>query len=202
METLIPEAVEPVATGVDPVAADEVATEATGLGEVPAGVEGLGAEPPVVEVMKPDATADAEVVTGMMVRTSERVLVATAEELAIGECEDAAGAGDDAAGAGEDAAGAEALVPPPTEPDATEPEADPPPIPFTAAHVPEKPTPLLADVPVTSGPGLGKTTSSVSIVVQPFSKFATKRSGRDLKATEAALFLEDPAPIVIDAQFM
>jgi len=62
--------------------------------------------------------------------------------------------------------------------------------------------PVLVDAPVTSGPGLGKTTSSVSIVVQPFAKFATKRSGRDLKATDAALFLDDPAPIVIDAQFM
>ena len=119
--------------------ADEAATEATELGAAPSEVEGLGVEPPVVEVTKPDATADAEVVTGMMVRTSEEVLAATSGELATGEGEDAAGAGDEAAGAGDDAAGAEALVPPPTEPEATpdEPEADPPPIPFTAAQVPE-----------------------------------------------------------------
>jgi len=132
---------EPVDAGADPVAADEAATEATGLTEATE----LGADPPVVEVTKPDGAAPAEVVTGMMVRTSEEELIATGEEVATGEGEDAAGEGDVAAGEGEEAAGAgdEAaaavlLVPPPTEPEALpdEPE-DPPPIPFTAAQVPE-----------------------------------------------------------------
>ena len=132
---------EPVDAGADPVAADEAATEATGLTEATE----LGADPPVVEVTKPDGAAPAEVVTGMMVRTSEEELIAIGEEVATGEGEDAAGEGDVAAGEGEEAAGAgdEAaaavlLVPPPTEPEALpdEPE-DPPPIPFTAAQVPE-----------------------------------------------------------------
>jgi hypothetical protein len=152
VEAETPEA-EPVDAGADPVAADEAATEATGLTEATE----LGADPPVVEVTKPDGAAPAEVVTGMMVRTSEEELIAIGEEVATGEGEDAAGegdvaagegeeaagagddtAGDEAAGAGDEAAAAVLLVPPPTEPEALpdEPE-DPPPIPFTAAQVPE-----------------------------------------------------------------
>jgi hypothetical protein len=108
-------------------------------------------------------------------------------------------AGELAAGAleGEDAA--EALLFP------DEPGDEPPPTPFTAAQVPEKPAPGVAPVLgvlVTSGPGSGNWTSWPSIVVHPFARFATKRPGRDEKATVLALRAPDPAAIVIEAQFM
>jgi hypothetical protein len=107
---------------------------------------------------------------------------------------------------GELAAGAldapDALVPADVPDDLDE---SAPPIPFTAAQVPEKPVPGVAPVFgvfVTSGPGSGNWTSWPSIVLHPFARFATKRSGRDEKATVAALRVFDPAAIVIEAQFM
>ena len=101
----------------------------------------------------------------------------TGEGLATGAC-----------GVGEDAA----EEPPPAEPEAA-PDDDPP-------QFPVKPVPDLAEVPVTSGPGSGKTTSCPSTVVQPFPIFALKMSGREEKATVLALLV--PPPMVIDAQFM
>lgn len=39
------------------------------------------------------------------------------------------------------------------------------------------------------------------MVVQPFPMFATNMSGRDEKATVLALFVPDPAAMVMEAQF-
>jgi hypothetical protein len=161
--------------------------------EAAAGALELGPEP-VVEVTKPDAEAEGDVVTGMMVMDTmpaEETLDATGE-LAAGELD-----GEDAAGALELPDGSADPVEPPDELD-----DEPPPIPFTAAHVPVKPVPPFVEEPVTSGPGLGKTTSSVSTVVQPLPRFATKRSGRDEKAVVLALLVPDPPAMVIDAQFI
>jgi hypothetical protein len=80
---------------------------------------------------------------------------------------------------------------------------DPPPIPFTAAQVPVY-DPVLSScsavVTSADGPGLGKITSFVSTDVQPLPRLATKRSGRDLKATSGAAPV--PAAMVMEAQFM
>jgi len=103
----------------------------------------------------------------------------------------------------DDAAGGSLLPDAPDEPDDFDESA--PPIPFTAAQVPEKPAPGVAPVLgvfVTSGPGSGNWTSWPSIVVHPFARFATKRSGRDEKATDSALRVADPAAMETDAQFM
>jgi hypothetical protein len=203
-----PEVDEPVEAGEDAVLVPE---DAAGAAPVPipeeaAGDSELDAEP-VGEVTKPDAAAaaEAELVTGMMVMDgmlAEEMLDATSElatgagelfrGLAAGEPD-----GEDAAGALELPDGSADPVEPPDELD-----DEPPPIPFTAAQVPVKPVPAFVEEPVTSGPGLGKTTSWVSTVVQPFPRFATKRSGRDEKAVVLALFVPDPPAMVIEAQFM
>jgi hypothetical protein len=93
------------------------------------------------------------------------------------------------------------LVEPPLEPpDGAEP--DPPPIPFTAAHVPvkdpESSATVILDVTSEAGPGLGYCTSLPSTVVQPLPRFATKRSGLSEYEVEGA----DPEPLlmVIEAQ--
>jgi hypothetical protein len=192
---VIPEVDEPVAAGADPLLVPEDAAgdagDALGLEEA-AGALALGPEL-VVEVMKPEAVAEAGEVTGMIVRagmlaedTLEAWVATGAGELA---------AGDDVDGAGELAAGDDPAEPP------DELDDEPPPIPFTAAQVPVKPVPDFVEVPVTSGPGLGKTTSSDSTVVQPFPMFATNMSGRDEKATVLALFVPEPPAMVMEAQF-
>ena len=194
-----PEVDEPVEAGADPVLVPEDATGATPVLEEADGALALGRKL-VVEVMKLEAVVEAEEVTGMMVMAvtlAEEALDATgAGELAAGE--DAGGAGDDAAGAG--AAPVPDVPGDPAEPP-DELDDEPPPIPPTAAQVPVKPVPDFVEDPVTSGPGLGKTTSSVSTVVQPFPKFATNMSGRDEKATVLALFVPDPPAMVMEAQF-
>jgi hypothetical protein len=91
------------------------------------------------------------------------------------------------------------------EPAGTEAGAGPPspPMPFTAAQVPVyEPELSSCSAVVTSagGPGSGKMTSFVSTVVQPLPRLATKRSGRDLKATAGDG--PEPAAMVIEAQFM
>ena len=192
-----PEVDEPVEAGADPVLVPEDAAGATPVPEEAAGTLALGDEL-VVEVMKLEAVAEAEEVTGMM------VMAVTLAEEAL----DATGAGELAAGelaAGEDAGGAGVALLPDVPADPAEPpdelDDEPPPIPPTAAQVPVKPVPDFVEDPVTSGPGLGKTTSSVSTVVQPFPKFATNMSGRDEKATVLALFVPDPPAMVMEAQF-
>ncbi len=185
-EVVTPKVDDPVEAGADPVFVPEgAAGDALGL-EGAAGALALGPEL-VVEVMKPEAVA-VEEVTGMM-------------EMAGMLAEDtldawvATGAGELAAGDGADGAGTALLPDVPADP------AEPPPIPFTAAQVPVKPVPDFVEVPVTSGPGSGKTTSSDSTVVQPFPMFATNMPGRDEKGTVLALLVPDPAAIVMEAQF-
>jgi hypothetical protein len=194
---LTPEVDEPVAAGVDPLpaAVPELAIEA---------VE-LGAEPEV-EVTKPDAEVGAAAdgvedggmmaIDGMLV---EEELVATGEELATGDWVGATVAVDDETGALLPDGSADPVEPP------DEPVDEPAPIPFTAAQVPVKPVPGCEaglGVVVTSGPGLGKTTSMPSIVVHPFARFATNKSGREEKAAVLSLLLDPPLATVIDAQFM
>jgi hypothetical protein len=53
----------------------------------------------------------------------------------------------------------------------------------------------------TSGPGFGKTTSVVSIVVQPLLRFARKIPGREENEVSARLPVADP-PTVTEAQFI
>jgi hypothetical protein len=92
---------------------------------------------------------------------------------------------------------------PPDVPDELDESA--PPIPPTALQVPEKPVPGVAPVLgvfVTSGPESGNWTSWPSIVWHPLLRFATKRSGRDEKATDSVLFVADPATMETEAQFM
>lgn len=108
-------------------------------------------------------------------------------------------------------AAAAAELAPPEPPDAPAAGADPdepPSTPFTAAHVPVKPPGVVVVSALsTSGPGSGKMTSCVSIVVQPFARFATKMLGREEKgvlARLAAAVLLDflVPPMVTEAQFM
>jgi hypothetical protein len=193
--SVTPEVDEPVEAGADPVLVPEDAAGVTlGLEET-AGALALGPEL-VVEVVKPEAVAEAEEVTGMMVMAGMLAEETLGAWVATGAGELAAG--DDAEGAGT------ALLPDvsadPAEPP-DELDDEPPPIPFPAAQVPVKPVPDFVEVPVTSGPGLGKTTSSDSTVVQPLPMFATNMSGRDEKATVLALFVPDPPAMVMEAQF-
>lgn len=103
---------------------------------------------------------------------------------------------------------AEAAGPEPVElevPEPADPEAEsaPIPIPLTGWQVPVK-DPLSSFTVlfvVTSGPGLGYSTSFPSTVVQPFPRFATKSDGRSLNATAGASLL-DPPVMVTEAQSM
>jgi hypothetical protein len=135
----MPEVDEPDEAGADPVLVPEdAAGDAMGL-EGAAGAMALGTEL-VVEVMKPEGVAEAEEVTGMMVRlgtlaedTLDAWVATGAGELAAGDDADGAGelaAGDDADGTGELTAGDDPAEPP------DELDAEPPPCPFTAAQVP------------------------------------------------------------------
>jgi hypothetical protein len=74
------------------------------------------------------------------------------------------------------------------------------PIPLTCLQVPVTP-PGTFVISVTSGPGSGNVVSLLSIVVQPFPRFATNRDGREAKEVPARLALPDPV-MVTDAQFM
>jgi len=174
-----PEVDVPVADGAVPV--DDAATGALEVAAAPGTL--------YVEVAKPDA----EVVGG----TIWMDWIEADDKGALDATLDATG---------ELAAGAlavpDALVPADVPDDWDE---SAPPIPLTAAQVPEKPVPGVAPafgVFVISGPGSGNWTSWPSIVVHPFARFATKRSGRDEKATVAALRVFEPAAMVIEAQFM
>jgi hypothetical protein len=146
---VIPEIDEPVEAGADPVLVPE---DAAGVATVPGEAAGALALDPelVVEVMKPEAVAEVEEVTGMMVRAGTLAEETLDAWVAIGAGELAAG---------EDADGARAALLPDVPADPAEPPDDlddePPPIPFTAAQVPVKPVPDFVEVPVTSGPGLG-----------------------------------------------
>lgn len=142
----MPEVDEPDEAGADPVPVlEDAAGDAMGLGGA-AGALALGTEL-VVEVMKLEGVAEAEEVTGMMVRLGTLAEDTLDAWVATGAGELAAG--DDAGGAGELAAGDDPAEPP------EELDDEPPPIPFTAAQVPVKPVPPLVEDPVTSGPGLG-----------------------------------------------
>jgi hypothetical protein len=74
------------------------------------------------------------------------------------------------------------------------------PIPDTGLHSPVT-SPWDCETSVTSGPGLGNTTSLVSGVEQPLLRFATKSEGRDENDALARFLLPDPLTIT-DAQFM
>jgi hypothetical protein len=74
-----------------------------------------------------------------------------------------------------------------------------PPMPLTAAQVPLAACCLEVPALVTSGPGFGMRTSVVSMVVQPFARFATNISGRLVNAVFGAAPV--PAAMVMDAQF-
>jgi hypothetical protein len=54
---------------------------------------------------------------------------------------------------------------------------------------------------VKSGPGSGKTTSVLSIVVQPLPMFATKMDGREEKGVPSLLLPAAPVMVTV-AQFM